>query len=638
MQRGEDLYEERDEIFPKNEENPEEEEEYRSFGENQDEGCYLSMYQDVDLPELTDNEYEAISSIKKNKPHLAIRDIRKQITAMIPRLEIHSNKMISLMFYRKRGIFWSTPPDLFEFFKTKQCQEALLQLAIRPAKYLMNSCLPFYHSRKGVHWTFEEENLLIMIMKKADSSIIFSFLGLCFPGRTGKQVHAHFLEMLHAGRIYDPRIVKSKQKYVFDPMIKRYFLTNAEKDLAQSLVDLTAKGIHVTEAMVKEKAMVHYKNSWILAERAAYQYFTLNGLEIRDEDSNIYCENFKKMMKEIQGNFEITDELLIDEDEQEELHDKTVMSIIKQYNLPKPKFTHKWFRKFLKRNRLSLRNAHYMRRGAIDMKYVRIFIKKLARYIVENGWNKVYNMDETSVRINNGSRRAVAPIGLESIEIDAKRNEKECFTAIMTCTRSQKFPIIILKRGMSVNKKGKKKIVATIRHSYLRSGDKTEVWATLNKQGWMNESIMIRYLNHLHEKIAAHKPCALLLDCFPAHRTPNVKAIAKELGITLIYVPANGTGLYQPLDRRLFGIVKAKLRSLAKSKIFNGKDRYNIIYQHLMKSWSEISEKALNAAWSIPELVEKINDLSYKPPEEEEEEEEFEEEEEEIDDLDQDFF
>ena len=150
MQRDEERYE----SFGQNEENSEEEN--RSFGENQDEGFYLSMYQGVDLPELTDNEYDAISSIKKNKPHLAIRDIKKQITAVIPRLEIHSNKMISLMFYRKICIFWSTPPDIFEFFKSKQCQEALLQLAIKPAKYLMNNCLPFYNSRKGIHWTFEE--------------------------------------------------------------------------------------------------------------------------------------------------------------------------------------------------------------------------------------------------------------------------------------------------------------------------------------------------------------------------------------------------------------------------------------------------------------------------------------------------
>ena len=89
-------------------------------------------------------------------------------------------------------------------------------------------------------------------MQKADSSLMFSFLSLCFPGRTGKQVHKHFLEMLHAGRINDPRIVKSKKKkIVFDPMLRRYFLTNAEKDLAQSLVDITTKGIHVTEDMVK---------------------------------------------------------------------------------------------------------------------------------------------------------------------------------------------------------------------------------------------------------------------------------------------------------------------------------------------------------------------------------------------------
>ena len=188
-------------------------------------------------------------------------------------------------------------------------------------------------------------------MQKADSSIIFLFF--CFPGRTGKQVHTHFLELLHAGRINDPRLVKSKRRYIFDPMIKRYFLPTSEKDLAQTLVDLTAKGIHVTEDMVKEKVMIHYNNSWILAERATYQYFEENGLDIKEENSIAYCEDFKKMMKDIQGNFEITDELLIDEDEQEEYHEKTVKSIIKKINLLKPRFTYKWFRKFMKWNRLN---------------------------------------------------------------------------------------------------------------------------------------------------------------------------------------------------------------------------------------------------------------------------------------------
>lgn len=124
------------------------EEEDPSFDENKDEGCYLSMYQSVELPELNDNEYEAISSFKKrkNNPHLAIRDIKKQITAVIPRLEIHSNKTISLMFYRKRGIFWSTPPEFFEFFKSRQCQQEFIQLAIKPTKYLVNNCLPFNNS------------------------------------------------------------------------------------------------------------------------------------------------------------------------------------------------------------------------------------------------------------------------------------------------------------------------------------------------------------------------------------------------------------------------------------------------------------------------------------------------------------
>ena len=106
-------------------------------------------------------------------------------------------------------------------------------------------------------------------------------------------------------------------------------------------------------------------------------------------------------MQEIQELFEISEErkgfkqLLIDDEQRKDFHEKTVKTIIKRDNLPKPKFTHKYFRNFVKCNRLSLRNAHYMRRGAIDMKYVRIYISKLAQYCVENGQNNVYNMDET---------------------------------------------------------------------------------------------------------------------------------------------------------------------------------------------------------------------------------------------------
>lgn len=436
----------------------------------------LNEYQDVELPELTNDEYEAISSLKDIYPKASFRDLRSKIIATIPRLGIHSEKMIGLMYYRKRGIFWKTPCDLFEFFKRQKTQQLLIKMALKPAEFLMNNSYPFFESRKGVKWTYEEEELLILIMNQNSNGLTFAFLSLCFPGRTGKQVHKHFMLLVKAGRINDPRSKETKKRHQFNPICKRYFLPNAEKDLKDEIIELTTKGVHVTEEMVKEKAMVYYKTPWILAERAAYQEFERNGLMIYEGDSERYTDEFIQLTEEIRSKFNI--DIAIDEDEEEDYHETVIKEILTKYKLLQPKFTHTWFKKFLKRNRLSLRLAHYIRRGAIDMKYVKKFIKKLAKYILEHGWECVYNMDETACRINNGSRKAVAPIALEVIEVDAKRNEKECFTVVATCTKNSTLPLIILKRGMST----KVKSVS----SKIRSGNKAEIWPTMNKQGWMN--------------------------------------------------------------------------------------------------------------------------------------------------------
>lgn len=54
-------------------------------------------------------------------------------------------------------------------------------------------------------------------------------------------------------------------------------------------------------------------------------------------------------------------------------------------------------------------------------------------------------MDETSVRINNGTLRAILPIGLEKVIFEGSRSEKECFTVIATITYNEE--IILLGKG-----------------------------------------------------------------------------------------------------------------------------------------------------------------------------------------------
>lgn len=250
----------------------------------------------------------------------------------------------------------------------------------------------------------------------------------------------------------------------------------------------------------------------------------------------------------------------------------------------------------MKRNRLSWRTAHYARRGSIDKRYVEIFLELVAAGFNKNGEALVFNMDETSVRINNGSTRTLGKIELEEIVINAKRNEKECFSTIATCSLIEKKPLIILSKGTTE--------LSTLK---FRASDNPLVWETGNQQGWTNSNIMIQYLKELHSNWAKEFPCALLLDCYSAHRTKEVRKLAKQLKIELIYIPANGTGLFQSLDRRIFGIVKSKLRSFSKCSIYSGKDRFATITNLLIKAWSEVSKENLESAWNIPGLVEKSN-------------------------------
>lgn len=248
---------------------------------------------------------------------------------------------------------------------------------------------------------------------------------------------------------------------------------------------------------------------------------------------------------------------------------------------------------------MSWRKAHFARREKIDKTYVKIFINELARAVVLYGWNRVYNIDETSIRINNGSMRTVAPIRMEEVIVDKARNEKECFTAIGCCTRCEALPLVIVSKGKTDQSKLKCNV-----------DNKETILLTKNSNGWTNEDVMLQYLEFFRKNIVGKDDCALVLDCLAAHRTPAVLNKAAELRIDLIFVPANGTGYYQPLDRRIFGILKSKLRSITGTQCLSGESRYSTITKYLFDSWEEIktNEKALISAWNIPGLF----DLVYK--------------------------
>ena len=77
--------------------------------------------------------------------------------------------------------------------------------------------------------------------------------------------------------------------------------------------------------------------------------------------------------------------------------------------------------------------------------------------------------------------------------------------------------------------------------------------------GWTTGETFKDYLGFLSEYFQ-HQPIHLILDIFSVHRSPEIKEYARQLGITLHYIPSGCTDKYQPLDRRVFGALKATAR------------------------------------------------------------------------------
>ena len=128
--------------------------------------------------------------------------------------------------------------------------------------------------------------------------------------------------------------------------------------------------------------------------------------------------------------------------------------------------------------------------------------------------------------------------------ISCNPKEGTIFIASVTMDHNDILPFGIVAKGKT--SRSEKKY-----HIGFSSND----FITHSQSGWTTAQVMQEYLVWLWDRMGKKLFC-LILDVFEAHRDDSVKELAEDLGIQLIYVPACGTGEFQPLDRRLFGIVK----------------------------------------------------------------------------------
>lgn len=542
-------------------------------------------------------------------------------------LENYSDNQLKQMYEQTKDAPWNLYKDVREYFEYPKNVAEIKKYLESPLTYLNNNGFPLYQSKCNKPWSKCETERLKQLAYRFKGHFNFAFCSLCFPGRSGKQINAKYQQLVTKGEIMiiDNKDSGPNNKFSF------HLFNEEENEIANEIYQDVANGIQIDREYISKKAKCHYYEPWNVARKAAIQTFEEKKMQIyEDESNNVYTQEFLNYAQSIQNIIDDLNDIKKTFSQKSEIdpYEKydAALEVLRKYKVPKATFSYSWLKGFMKRHRLSWRQAHYARRCAIDEEYVSIYLDILADAVCKYGWEYVFNMDETAVRINNGSTKTIAPIGLDDIVIEGKRNEKECFTAIGTSTIYELKDLILLTKGTEKScakfngedgkqKKSKKK-------------SDIEIWPTNNDNGWVNEEIVLKYLRHLHDHWSLGQPCALIMDCFKAHHTAKVIRLAGSLNIELIFVPANGTSIYQPLDRRVFGILKSKMRSFAKSNIYSGKDRFHIITEHLKKAWKEVPVEALKSAWDIPGLKERIDKLSSGPKEEEDQEDQEDHEEE----------
>jgi hypothetical protein len=113
---------------------------------------------------------------------------------------------------------------------------------------------------------------------------------------------------------------------------------------------------------------------------------------------------------------------------------------------------------------------------------------------------------------------------------------------------------------------------------------------------------MLHYPDWLRKQLP-NRPVRLILDRCGTHETDNFLTKSQHLGISLLWIPKGATGICQPLDRRVFGGLKAKGR--AEWRIFyleHNKPCDRAISAALLRaSREELSESVVSAGWHFNE-------------------------------------
>jgi hypothetical protein len=223
-----------------------------------------------------------------------------------------------------------------------------------------------------------------------------------------------------------------------------------------------------------------------------------------------------------------------------------------------------------------------------------LWLCELATKIVINDPSRILNVDETAWRLYPTHILTWAEKGAESVPLVVNGDVRQSITVLATITADyRKLPLMILASGK------------TERVERSQLGDIGANISGHSPSGWTTGDVFCQYLTWLRTvQYCDNEPLTLVLDLYKAHKTGEVLQLAHYLGIELKFIPAGMTDRLQPLDRYIFGALKACCRRLY-DRFCNENPDVRITSEQAVKflqeAWDKISTQLIKKAWSIYE-------------------------------------
>ncbi|KAK8845055.1 hypothetical protein M9Y10_021231 [Tritrichomonas musculus] len=254
-------------------------------------------------------------------------------------------------------------------------------------------------------------------------------------------------------------------------------------------------------------------------------------------------------------------------------------------------------RQFKKRHNFARRKAHKKRRPTASDETIEEFLTSIEQIFNTTPKSHIFNADETFWRLCENGDYTWAAVGSTKVNVNTC-DEKAGFTSVcMISADGQKYPPVLISVGTTErcekgwfgggrhifgSKYAKETLpnpLSQIKLIRTNKTDKIEPQSLTDHSlsGWTTLPTWLRYLytlrytwcppNKDQDINSIKNRIVLICDSYPVHFSKEAKEFADLLNILLVQIPEGLTDTFQPLDYRIFGVMKNQSRSYLNMKI-----------------------------------------------------------------------